>query len=117
MRCSATASGSIDLDEQPDLVGGVVLTIFDKDPREYSVFLGMPLTEKATVPGQLGPCEDPEDEGGIDFFPGIGVPMLVSAPFPGGPVSADWSFSGSGSSNSPGPDQSWQWSLIPSFGT
>ncbi|HZO05878.1 MAG TPA: hypothetical protein VFB52_05790, partial [Solirubrobacterales bacterium] len=116
-KCSATASGSIDLAEQPDLVGGVVLTIFDKDPREYSVFLGMPLTAKATVPGLLGPCEDPEDEGAIDFFPGIGVPMLVNAPFPGGPVSPDWSFSGSGSSDFPGPDQSWQWSLIPSFGT
>lgn len=115
--CSATASGPIDLAKQPDVANGVVLTIFDKTPREYSILLGMPLTDKATVSGLLGPCEDPEDEGGIDFFPGIGVPMLVNAPFPGGPVSEDWSISGSGSKGLPGsPDQSWQWNLVPSFG-
>ncbi len=112
--CSATASGSIDLALQPDLVGGAVLSIFDKAPREYSIFLGMPLTKEAEVPGTLGPCEDPEDEKSIDFSPGIGAPLLVNAPLPGGPVSESWAFSGQGTSDLPGsPEQHWQWNASP----
>jgi hypothetical protein len=115
--CSATASGSIDLALQPDLVGGAVLSIFDKAPREYSIFLGMPLTKEAEVPGSLGPCEDPEDEKPIDFSPGIGVPLLVNAPLPGGPVDDGWAFSGQGSGHPPGsPDQTWHWNASPISG-
>jgi hypothetical protein len=112
--CSATASGPIDLAAQPDLVGGVVLSIFDKSPREYLIFLGMPLTKEAEVEGELTGCKDPEDNKPIDFLPGIGAPLLVSAPLPGGPVSQDWSFSGQGSSDLPGsPEQHWQWNAGP----
>jgi hypothetical protein len=112
--CSATASGPIDLAAQPDLVGGAVLSIYDKSPREYNIFLGMPLTPEAVVPGTLGPCKDPKDEKSIDFSPGIGAPMLVNAPLPGGPVSESWSLSGQGSSSLPGfPEQHWQWNASP----
>lgn len=112
--CSATASGPIDLAQQPDLAGGAVLSIFDKSPREYTIFLPMPVTNEAEVPGTLGPCDNPEDEKAIDFLPGIGGPLLVSAPLPGGPVSEGWAFSGQSSSNLTGyPDQHWQWNASP----
>jgi hypothetical protein len=112
--CSATASGSIDLAQQPDLAGGAVLGIYDKTPREYNIFLPMPVTEEAEVPGNIGPCDDPEDEKAIDFSPAIGGPLLVNAPLPGGPVSGDWALSGQASSNLPGfPDQHWQWNAGP----
>ncbi len=113
--CTVEGGGPIDLPSQPDLKEAPVLTIFDKSPREYSFLIGMPLTAK--VPGTQSGCKDPEDDGPIEggFSPAIGVPAIVWAPLPGGPVGADWSFSGnrSGDTGVGSPDQSWQWNASP----
>jgi hypothetical protein len=113
--CAIEGGGPIDLPSQPDLKETPVLTIFDKTPREYSLLVGMPLFAK--VPATLSGCEDPEEDGPIEggFSPAIGVPAIVNAPLPGGPVGTDWSFSGNGSGDTGGgsPDQTWQWNLSP----
>ena len=92
-----------------------MLTIFDKSPREYSFLIGMPLTAK--VPGTQSGCKDPEDDGPIEggFSPAIGVPAIVWAPLPGGPVGADWSSPATAPATpeSAPPDQSWQWNASP----
>jgi hypothetical protein len=115
--CTVEGGGPIDLPSQPDFKESPALTIFDKAPREYSLLIGMPLTPTGNVPGTLSGCEDPEKDGPIEggFSPAIGVPAIVNAPLPGGPVAADWSFSGNGSGNTGGgtPAQTWQWSLSP----
>ena len=70
----------------------------------------------ATVDGTKSNCDNASDNGG-DFAwnPGTGVPWIAYAPYPGGPVTDDWSISGSGSGNngSGTPDQTWHWSLTP----
>jgi hypothetical protein len=111
--CAVEGGGPMDLPSQPELKGAPVLTIFDKDPREYSFQIGMPLTAK--VPATASACKDPEDEGSFEFAPAIGTPMAVYAPLPGGPVSDSWAFSGQGSGQQvPGtPEQTWQWNLSP----
>ena len=112
-KCAVEGAGSMDLPSQPELKGAPVLTIFDKDPREYSFQIGMPLTAK--VPATASACNDPKDEGSFEFAPAIGTPMAVYAPLPGGPVGDGWAFSGQGSGQqAPGmPDQTWQWNLSP----
>jgi hypothetical protein len=111
--CAVEGGGPIDLPSQPDLKESPVLTIFDKTPREYSFLIGMPLFAK--VPGTQSGCKDPEEDGPIEFTPAIGVPAIVNAPLPGGPVGADWSISGNRSGDTGGgsPDQTWQWNLSP----
>jgi hypothetical protein len=113
--CSVEGSGPVDLPSQPD-IGPLpsVLEFYDDDPRTYRFQIPLPLF--ATVPGTQSGCDDPNDEGKtFDLNVAIGVPWLVSAPLPGGPVADDWSLSGTGSGNNgPGtPDQTWRWSLTP----
>jgi hypothetical protein len=113
--CTVEGSGPVDLPSQPD-IGPLpsVLEFYDDDPRTYRFQIGMPLF--ATVPGTQSGCDDPNDEGkSFNLNIALGVPWLVSAPLPGGPVADDWSLSGTGSGNNgPGsPDQTWQWSLTP----
>jgi len=111
--CSVEGGGPIDLPSQPDLKESPVLTIFDKSPREYSFLIGMPLFAK--VPGTKSGCKNSSENGSFEFSPAAGVPAIVNAPLPGGPVGADWSFSGNSSGNTGGgsPDQSWQWNASP----
>jgi hypothetical protein len=113
--CSVEGSGPVDLPSQPD-IGPLpsVLEFYDDDPRTYRFQIPIPLF--ATVPGTQSGCDDPNEEGeGFDLNIALGVPWLVSAPLPGGPVADDWSLSGTGSGNNgPGsPDQTWGWSLSP----
>jgi hypothetical protein len=113
--CSVEGSGPVDLPSQPD-IGPLpsVLEFYDDDPRTYRFQIPIPLF--ATVPGTQSGCDDPGDEGkSFNLNIALGVPWLVSAPLPGGPVADDWSLSGTGSGNNgPGsPDQTWQWSLTP----
>jgi hypothetical protein len=115
--CVVEGSEGIDLDAQPDLKEAVLLLLYEGEPRKYHYLVGMPLTAQAQVEGEAKECEDPEDNGDFPWFPGAGAPFLVYAPLPGGPVSADWSLSGSGSGNPGGggsPEQTWQWDLHPS---
>jgi hypothetical protein len=114
--CSVEGSGPIDLPSQQD-IGPLpsVLEFYDDDPRTYRFQIGMPLF--ATVPATQSGCDDPNDEGKtFNLNVALGVPWLVSAPLPGGPVADDWSLSGNGSGDTgPGsPDQTWRWSLTPS---
>jgi hypothetical protein len=109
---SVEGSGAIKLSEVLNAPGALVL--YEGEPRTYQLVVPMPVTAK--VPGTKEACEDPEDNGEtFDWFVGIGVPVLVSAPLPGGPVGDEWQITGSGSGNNgPGtPDQTWQWNLIP----
>jgi len=113
--CAVAGSGPVDLAAQPDLASAAVLTLFDGDPRTYGFVIPLPVLAK--VPGTTSSCDDPNDNGkDFDLVPGLGVPAMVNAPLPGGPVGDDWSMSGTGSGNTgPGsPDQTWQWSLTPS---
>ncbi len=112
--CAAEGGGQVDLGAQVDLKGTAVVTIFDKEPREYQFVLPMPTL--ARVPGSLSSCKDPEDEKAIEWPLATGIPALVNDPLPGGPVGADWSISGSRSGNTGfgSPNQTWQWSLSPS---
>jgi curli biogenesis system outer membrane secretion channel CsgG len=113
--CTVAGSGPIDLASQPDLAGAGVLTLFDGDPRTYGFVIPLPVL--ASVDGTRSNCDDPDDNGKeFDVVPGLGVPAMVNAPLPGGPVGDDWSMSGTGSGNGgPGtPEQTWQWSLTPS---
>jgi hypothetical protein len=111
--CSVQGSGPIDLPSQPDLKGGSALVLYEGTPRTYNYVIPMPIT--TVVGGTASGCKDPEDDGSIEWFPGIGVPAMVAAPLPGGPVGSDWSITGSGSGNGgPGtPEQTWQWTLTP----
>lgn len=113
--CAVAGSGPVDLGSQPDLQAPGVLQLFDGDPRTYQFTIPLPVL--VSVPGTMSSCDDPNDEGkDFDVVPGLGVPLMVNAPLPGGPVGDDWSMSGTGSGNTgPGsPDQTWQWSLTPS---
>jgi hypothetical protein len=113
--CDVAGSGPIDLAAQPDLAFAQPLQLFDGEPRIYQYVIPHPLT--AQVMGTTSNCDEPS-ENGDDFpwSPAAGIPWIVNAPLPGGPVGADWSISGSGSGNGgPGtPDQTWQWALTPS---
>jgi hypothetical protein len=76
----------------------------------------MPLTE--VVAGVKSNCEEESENGdSFDWPTGTGVPWIAHTPQPGGPVGGDWNLSGgAGGDNGPGtPDQTWQWSLTPSF--
>lgn len=113
--CTVAGSGPIDLGAQPDLAGVAVLQVYDGDPRTYSLQIPLPLL--VTVHGTKSNCNNPDDNGkDVALAPALGVPWLVRASLPGGPVGDDWSLSGSGSGNNgPGsPDQTWQWNLSPS---
>lgn len=113
--CTVAGSGPIDLGAQPDLAGLAVLQVYDGDPRTYSLQIPIPLL--VTVHGTKSNCNNPDENGGdVALAPALGVPWLVRASLPGGPVGDDWSLSGSGSGNNgPGsPDQTWQWNLSPS---
>ena len=113
--CTVAGSGPIDLGAQPDLAGVAVLQVYDGDPRTYSLQIPLPLL--VTVHGTKSNCNNPDDNGGdVALAPALGVPWLVRASLPGGPVGDDWSLSGSGSGNNgPGsPEQTWQWNLSPS---
>lgn len=113
--CSVAGSGPIDLGAQPDVAGIAVLQVYDGDPRTYSLSIPIPLL--VTVHGTKSNCDNPNNNGGdLALAPALGVPWLVRASLPGGPVGDDWSLSGSGSGgNGPGsPDQTWQWNLSPS---
>jgi len=113
--CTVAGSGPIDLGAQPDLAGVAVLQVYDGDPHTYSLQIPIPLL--VTVHGTKSNCKNPDDNGGdVALAPALGVPWLVRAPLPGGPVADDWSLSGSGAgTNGPGsPDQTWQWNLSPS---
>lgn len=105
--------GAIDLAEQLDLKGPGALILYEGEPRSYQFIVPMPATAK--VPGTKEGCEDPEDEGGFDWFVAAGIPALVNAPLPGGPVGDKWQITGAGAGNGgPGtPDQTWQWTLTP----
>ena len=77
--CSIEGSGPIDLPSQPDLKGGSALVLYEGAPRTYNYIIPMPITKEAVVAGTASSCKDPEDEGSIEWFPGIGVPTLVNA--------------------------------------
>jgi hypothetical protein len=111
--CSVAGSGPIDLANQKDLEKAVLLVLFEGAPRTYQYMIPAPLFEK--VVGTATACKEEADEGEFEWFPAVGVPLLVNAPLPGGPVTEDWSLSGSGSGDTgPGsPDQTWQWDLHP----
>ena len=112
--CNVAGSETIDLAAQPDLMGAAVL-IVNHEPRTYGYALPMPMFEIVT--GTQSGCDDPEDEGdAFGWAIAAGIPALVNAPLPGGPVAGDWGMAGSGSGNTGGgsPDQTWAWTLVPS---
>ena len=96
--CTVHGSGPVDLAAQQDLSGYPALELFAGPPRGYRFQIPMPLM--VTIRGQRDQCENPDDNGkDFDWYTGAGIPWLVNAPAPGGPVNPDWSFSGSGSGN------------------
>ncbi len=114
--CDVDGAGFIDLAEVPGMAGFPVLQLFDGSSRSYRLDLPMPLTE--VVSGVKLNCEEESENGeSFDWATGAGVPWIAHTPQPGGPVGGDWNLSGSASGDSgPGsPDQTWQWSLNPSF--
>ena len=114
--CDVDGAGFIDLSDVPGMAGLPVLQLFDGSLRSYRLDLPMPLTE--VVSGVKSSCEEASENGeSFDWATGAGVPWIAHTPQPAGPVGPDWSLSGSDSgSNGPGsPDQTWQWSLTPSF--
>jgi hypothetical protein len=113
--CNVVGSAPIDLAAEQDVAGSAFLHVYDGTPRSYQLQIPMPLM--VTVVGQNSVCDDPNDNGtDFSWVPGAGIPYLVNAPLPGGPVGDDWSLLGAGvGNNGPGtPDQTWQWSLGPS---
>ena len=113
--CNVAGSKTVDLAAQPDLMGAAVLTVFGGEPRTYGYVLPMPMFE--TVTGTQSSCADPDDEGdAFGWAIAAGIPALVNAPLPGGPVAGDWGMAGSGAGNTGGgsPDQTWAWTLVPS---
>jgi hypothetical protein len=114
--CHVEGGGPIDLASQIDVSNSVLLTLLQGDPRPYGFFVPMPLLPSANVPGTASECEDFEDEGSIEWPPGIGVPLVTRATVDEGRVlSPDESFSGSASGNNGigSPAQTWQWSMAP----
>lgn len=114
--CDVGGAGFIDLGEVPGMTGFPVLQLFDGSSRSYRLDLPMPLTE--VVSGVRSNCEEESENGDtFDWPTGTGVPWIAHTPQPGGPVGGDWNLSGGASGDSgPGsPDQTWQWSLTPSF--
>jgi hypothetical protein len=113
--CNVVGSAPIDLAAQQDVAGSAFLHVYDGAPRRYQLQIPLPLL--VTVHGQKSVCDDPNDNG-TDFpwVPGTGIPYLVNAPLPGGPVGDNWSLLGAGAGNNGAgtPDQTWQWSLGPS---
>jgi hypothetical protein len=113
--CNVVGSAPIDLTAQQDVAGSAFLHVYDGAPRRYQLQIPLPLL--VTIHGQKSVCDDPNDNG-TDFpwVPGTGIPYLVNAPLPGGPVGDNWSLLGAGAGNNGAgtPDQTWQWSLGPS---
>jgi hypothetical protein len=113
--CHVAGSGPIDLSSQVDLANGHVLLIYAGNPRRYQLVIPMPVLVQ--IVGTQSDCEDPNENGeDFEWAPAAGIPLIVNAPLPGGPVSQqNWNIAGTRSGNNGGgtPDQTWQWNLTP----